>query len=131
MSASSILDLRREVAERLEKKRKEREEGPSFHTLPDERKREEFIAAKRAGGSLPEPANRGVEERNKRDMETIAAEQGLRATALERKAALYDKLARGEAGADGEVYNVDFQRKEALASEAGGAADGASGRGDP
>ncbi|KAF5825695.1 hypothetical protein DUNSADRAFT_7516 [Dunaliella salina] len=62
-----------------------------------------------------EKKNSGVEERDQRDRLHLKSTTTNRASecyaALERKAALYDKLARGEAGDDDETYEVDFLSK--------------------
>ncbi|GLC72113.1 hypothetical protein PLESTF_001205300 [Pleodorina starrii] len=58
--------------------------------------------------------NAGVEERDRRDrleVKSTADRIGECYAALERKAQLYEKLARGEVDDDDEQYEVDFLRK--------------------
>ena len=57
--------------------------------------------------------NRGVEERDRRDRDQLRAEAEAAAGALERKAQLYERLARGEAPDVEGLYNVDFIKKSA------------------
>mmetsp|Transcript_13075 Transcript_13075/g.22141 ORF Transcript_13075/g.22141 Transcript_13075/m.22141 type:complete len:300 (-) Transcript_13075:328-1227(-) len=65
-----------------------------------------------------EKANSGVESRDKQDKlqlkSTTTADCYL---ALEKKAALYERIARGEVVHDDDVYNVDFVRKGYLEDE--------------
>ncbi|KAG2439278.1 hypothetical protein HXX76_004639 [Chlamydomonas incerta] len=79
--------------------------------------------------------NAGVEERDRRDkleVKTTADRVGECYAALERKAQLYEKLARGELDDEGEQYEVDFLRKGG-ADDEGPGGEGPGGRrgGDP
>lgn len=65
-------------------------------------------------GGLLARSNRGVEARDARDkaaLQTPATQAAQSYAALEQKAALYDKLARGELDDNEERYEVDFLRK--------------------
>ncbi|KAG2453535.1 hypothetical protein HYH02_001754 [Chlamydomonas schloesseri] len=67
--------------------------------------------------------NTGVEERDRRDrleVKTTADRVGECYAALERKAQLYEKLARGELDDDAEQYEVDFLRKGTAGPEEDG-----------
>ncbi|PNW75358.1 hypothetical protein CHLRE_12g523832v5 [Chlamydomonas reinhardtii] len=74
--------------------------------------------------------NTGVEERDRRDkleVKTTADRVGECYAALERKAQLYEKLARGELDDEGEQYEVDFLRKGGAAEEEAGGGEGRRG----
>lgn len=59
--------------------------------------------------------NKGVEERMNRDMQARRGKERRRMEALQRKAALYERLSRGEAVEAEEEILVDFSRKRAQA----------------
>ncbi|KAG2498973.1 hypothetical protein HYH03_003160 [Edaphochlamys debaryana] len=66
--------------------------------------------------ALLQRKNAGVEERDKKDrseVKTAADRVGECYAALERKAQLYEKLARGDIGDEEDKYEVDFVRKDA------------------
>jgi len=119
VGASSMKSLRTQVQERLSEKREAKRKGPSFFSHSDDIARSEYIRRKQARGAARSDAlgkrNRGVEDRNRKDLEAAAAREAERAGALERKAELYDKLSRGERGSSDqyEAYHVDFGKKEA------------------
>ena len=61
----------------------------------------------------------GVEERSRKDQASLAAEKAERSGALERKAVLYSKIARGEVEASGSAAElVDFGAKGRVVSAA-------------
>eukprot|EP00898_Chlorokybus_atmophyticus_P004927 jgi/Chlat1/5435/Chrsp36S05438 len=73
----------------------------------------------RKKGGIELARNSGVEERDKKDKLALKSSDPTSQcyAALERKAALYDKLVRGEAPDDEEVYNVDFLSKGLLVED--------------
>eukprot|EP00887_Chlorella_sp_A99_P002345 scaffold10.g2345.t1 len=79
---------------------------------------EELRARRRGGLALLERGrNAGVEARDaadRQELRTSAQRLGDSRAALERKAALYDKLERGEAEDEDERYEVDFALKPPL-----------------
>ncbi|KAK9808859.1 hypothetical protein WJX72_005240 [[Myrmecia] bisecta] len=109
VSASSLVDLKAQLYKTQEEAR-----------LVKEGKLDPESRGRRTVGIDLSLRNAGVEERDKRDKLHIKTKddvlQDSRA-ALERKAALYDKLAAGWADDDEELYNVDFLRKGFLVDE--------------
>ncbi|GIL70768.1 hypothetical protein Vretimale_3851 [Volvox reticuliferus] len=104
VSGSSILELQAQLY-RVQENAKLRANGVD---LPDRRTAGLNVAAFMKG------RNAGVEERDRRDkleIKSTADRVGECYAALERKAQLYEKLARGEIEDDDEHYEVDFLRK--------------------
>lgn len=88
----------------------------------------EEIRARRKGSvaALLDRKNAGVSQRDARDrqdVKTASDRLGESRAALERKAALYERLARGEVDDEDDKYEVDFVMK-------GGSGDGGRGGGD-
>ncbi|KAL4440396.1 hypothetical protein ABPG75_003397 [Micractinium tetrahymenae] len=89
----------------------------------------EEIRARRKGSvaALLERKNAGVAQRDARDRQEIKANLDRLSesrAALERKAALYERLARGKVEDDDEKYEVDFLMKGGASGDGGG--DGSS-----
>ncbi|EFJ51105.1 hypothetical protein VOLCADRAFT_88415 [Volvox carteri f. nagariensis] len=104
VSGSSILELQAQLY-RAQENAKLRSSGVE---LPDRRTSGLNVAA------LMKGRNAGVEERDKKDrleVKSTADRIGECYAALERKAQLYEKLARGEVEDDEDQYEVDFLRK--------------------
>lgn len=94
----------------------------------------EQLRARRRGGSglaaVTQRGNAGVAERDRRDrleLKTTSQRMSEAAAALERKAQLYDRLARGEAEASGGEYEVDFLLKQQHPIDTAGLAAGSRG----
>ncbi|KAK3238233.1 hypothetical protein CYMTET_51741 [Cymbomonas tetramitiformis] len=106
VSAASLVDLQAQLY-RTQEDAKRRQEG--LEPLDDAgRKKSDFKVS-----SLFERRNGGVEERDRKDMLHTLPEDPTSQCfqALERKAALYEKIARGEIPDNEDLYNVDFVRK--------------------
>ncbi|MCL7037657.1 hypothetical protein MKW94_017659 [Papaver nudicaule] len=108
VGASSVLELKAQLYKTQEENRKNRELNPDI----------EFHRAKKKispNDAFSNKKNSGVEARAHKDkLELKAVQDGsVSYAALERKAALYDKLARGELPdeEEGEKYCVDFFSK--------------------
>ncbi|GLI58636.1 hypothetical protein VaNZ11_000373 [Volvox africanus] len=104
VSGSSILELQAQLYQAQENA-KLRASGMD---LPDRRTSGLNVAAFMKG------RNAGVEDRDRKDkleVKSTADRMGECYAALERKAQLYEKLARGEVEDDDEHYEVDFLRK--------------------
>lgn len=109
VSASSIVELKAQLYRTQEQARKDKESAPDSSS--------EFLRAKKKAltSDLFSQKNSGVESRAKKDkLEMKAVNDGSASyAALERKAELYEKLARGELPdeEDKEKYCVDFFHK--------------------
>ncbi|XP_010924374.1 uncharacterized protein At4g18257 [Elaeis guineensis] len=109
VSASSIVELKAQLYRTQEQARKAKESAPDSSS--------EFLHAKKKplAPDLFSQKNSGVESRAKKDkLEMKAVNDGSTSyAALERKAELYEKLARGELSdeEEKEKYCVDFFRK--------------------
>lgn len=109
VSASSIVELKAQLYRTQEQARKDKESAPDSSS--------EFLRAKKKPltSDLYSQKNSGVESRAKKDkLEMKAVNDGSASyAALERKAELYEKLARGELPdeEDKEKYCVDFFHK--------------------
>ncbi|GFR43914.1 hypothetical protein Agub_g5048 [Astrephomene gubernaculifera] len=104
VSGSSILELQAQLY-RAQENAKLRASGAE---LPDRRTSGLDV------GALMKRRNAGVEERDRKDrleVKTTADRVGECYAALERKAQLYEKLARGEVEDEEDQFEVDFLRK--------------------
>ncbi|KAK2080037.1 hypothetical protein QBZ16_002433 [Prototheca wickerhamii] len=107
VSATSLLPLRSQLAAEQQK---------AAAVRSGELDRTELRAQQRKRLGLGNRANAGVAARDARDRASIQTEQSRladSAAALERKAALYDRLASGQESAPEGQYDVDFELKPA------------------
>ena len=107
VSATSLLPLRSQLAAEQQK---------AAAVRSGELDRAELRAQQRKRLDLGSRANAGVAARDARDRASIQTEQSRladSAAALERKAALYDRLASGQERAPEGQYDVDFELKPA------------------
>lgn len=113
VSGASVVELKAELY-RAQQDAKLAQEG-----LHDEERRDRKKAGIDVSGIL-ERRNAGVEARNAKDNLSYKTDKDKlndSYAALERKAELYDKLARGQYDDDEEQYNVDFLSKGFLTDE--------------
>ncbi|KAL2653091.1 hypothetical protein R1flu_021219 [Riccia fluitans] len=109
VGASSIVELRAELYKTQEDVKKAKDGGVDLDTLRSRKKI-----------GVTDRKNSGVEERAARDaLHLKGVEDGSNTyAALEKKAELYEKLAKGEVSdEEAEKYNVDFFRKGLLEDE--------------
>jgi len=111
VGAGSLLDLKAQLY-RTQENVKRKQDG--LVDVEDKRKKSGFKVT-----DLFEKSNTGVEGRMQQDQLHVQSSDKLSDSykALEKKAALYEKIARGELEDENEVYNVDFVRKGFLPSD--------------